>query len=171
MRDRMIAREIKASTGSFGCHRKLKAALISVITSPLFIPRGVLPLLLSCTSSPSSSVSFSCVDPAVELTPRSKVAPKGTFGLFIQRNQAMISRRWCEHRWNQRTTIWIKKNKKVQRQLKEQFHNFKFFWLSTFSFRQNKIRDLFISLKLISSFIYNLISLTIIDNILEIGLR
>lgn len=152
MRDRMIAREIKASTGSFGCHRKLKAALISVITSPLFIPRGVLPLLLSCTSSPSSSVSFSCVDPAVELTPRSKAAPKGTFGLFIQRNQAMISTRWCRHRWNQRTTIWIKRNKEVQWQLKEQFRNFRFFRLNAISFGQNKMRDLFTSLNLISSF-------------------
>lgn len=66
----MIAREIKASTGSFGCHRKLKAALISVITSPLFIPRGVLPLALSRSAeSPCLRLSRTPVNPAVEPSP------------------------------------------------------------------------------------------------------
>jgi hypothetical protein len=92
----MIAREIKA--GSFGCHRKLKAALISVITSPLFIPRGALPLALAL-AAPSTSPSRSPVAPVVAPAPRTpssrrgqKLHRRGRRGLFIRLQHAIEQR-------------------------------------------------------------------------------
>lgn len=110
-RGRMIAREIKASTGSFGCHRKLKAALISVITSPLFIPRGALPLALARILLPHllhlsrSPVALAVAPPRGTLSCRcQKLHQRRELFIRLQRNRVASPKYRRRHQRNQRAT-------------------------------------------------------------------